>query len=500
VLKNKIFLTSAGIAVFVSLIHILFCVDVYDDISNYYGPITTAFGRSDWAMAFCPKVPVFNTTLAGLLVKCGMHPFSALVTVSCVFYCLGIPFVYLFAKAFLKRSDFAAMTCLLYVLAPKIIRYSCTGLLNSSRNTLALAAVVILLYFRKKPAWWKTLALGAATAFLALARGEAIVFAPLFGLWLGYLIFEQNKFKFNRKFIGTLVGHWIVLLGMFVICVSPRMVQMYHDTGAPVLDIRQAYHINKVLGREVERQPDQIILPLEGIKHPVRQPLTDIIIQGVDCFVNGAYIPYLLLAILGIIVLARKKELRRTEPLLLLSVIIFNAATFILLVNSVRYYTINLLMLLPFTFIGLRFIWDFLISTKYSRQLKIAGLLILAGVAIAQIINGMAKVIKTKNRYEYNSGVYILNEAKKLKLSSGRDLKVASPKSQYAFWSNATWVNMGRNSEETIVLNKAWLKQNADFILVNRKSQIEVDTVESIGFVKLPKQPSKKLLIYRKGG
>ncbi len=499
-LKNKFFLTSTAIAIIVSLIHILFCVDVYDDIANFYGPIAAAFGRSEWAVGLCPQVPILNSTLAGLLVKCGIHPFSALVIVSSVFYILGIPLVYLMAKVFLKRSDFAAMTCLLYVVAPKIIRFSCTGLLNSSRNTFALAGVVLLLYFRIKPAWWKSLALGAVTACLALARGEAIAFAPLFGLWLGFLVFEKYKFKFQRKFFLELALHWALLVGVFLLCAMPRMIQLYTDKeiGYPVLDVRQAYSLDRLMGHEVDRYPNRIIVNLPGIRHHDPLPPGRKLYDGLDGFVNGAYIPYLLFAVLGVVVMIRKKELARPESILLLLVMLINFAVFVMLANSLRYYTINLLMLLPFTFAGIRFIWDYLNTIPYSRYWKAGAVLLMVGVAIAQVVNGMAKVISKYSRTEYNTGIYIRSLADELKLPQGDKMKVAGSKSQFAFWSGAKWLNTGNDSVECIKINKELLTREADFFAVGRKNPVEAELVESMGFVKTDKQPSRKYFIYRK--
>ena len=77
---NKILTSAAIIACIISALHIFFCIDVYDDIAAWYAPMTRAFAREQWHIAFDLSVPILNTTLGGLLSSCGMEPFPCLVS------------------------------------------------------------------------------------------------------------------------------------------------------------------------------------------------------------------------------------------------------------------------------------------------------------------------------------------------------------------------------------------------------------------------------------
>ena len=45
-IQNKILTVSVGLALLISLAHVFFCVDVFNDIAGSYGPMAGAFGFS----------------------------------------------------------------------------------------------------------------------------------------------------------------------------------------------------------------------------------------------------------------------------------------------------------------------------------------------------------------------------------------------------------------------------------------------------------------------
>ena len=193
-LKNNRILVSAIItACLISALHIFFCFDVYDDIATCYALMTRAFADGDWYNAFALHVPVLTTSMGGFLTAWGMGPFRSLVVVSCLFYIASIPLLYYVLKYFLKRGDYAAWGCLLYVLSPKIIRFSCTGLLNPAKNFFIIAAIALILSSARRLKWSNTLLMGIVLAGLALARAETLVFLPLFVLWYAYFIFCRQE-------------------------------------------------------------------------------------------------------------------------------------------------------------------------------------------------------------------------------------------------------------------------------------------------------------------
>jgi hypothetical protein len=437
---NKTILGLALILAFIiSFLHIFLCIDAYTDIAAWYGPLAKAASEGDWQTALAPQVPVLNLVFAGVISGwTGMHPFTGLLFVSCFFYIVSIPVLYYLLKHFLKRGDYAAWGCLMFALAPKIIRFSCTGLLTSSRNFFLIAATAIVVSAIEKTKLWQPLLLGICLAGLALARAEAVIFAPLLTLWYGYYIYKRLFAENRQKCIVKILTHWVVIVIIFFVCISPRLYQMHNTTGVPVLDIRQALILSNFVNLEFKNTPDVMLRALQsGSGHEVVKTKFDKIWQGVECFVRGAYVPYLLLALIGLFLWWRKEKIL-PDTAMLISIILVNLMAFLFISNSVRYYTLNLIMLLPFSFVGLKFLWDKL----HGKWFKIAAALIIAVIAVGQVINGSAKIISRKYDYEYKTGIWIKNGIKQ-----GKKIILASDKPQYAMWAGAIWMESPENSK-----------------------------------------------------
>lgn len=510
-ITKRVITASICIGLLVSLLHIFLCDDVYDDIAAYYGPMTAAFVRGDWDSAFCLEVPILNSTLAGTLTLCGMHPFTALMVVSCFFYLASAPLVYILGKHFLKRDDYAAWSVFIYIVAPKIIRFSCTGLLNSSRNFFVLAAAVLVLVSATKTKWWKSALLGLSLGGAAMARAEAIVFAPLLTLWLGYYIFKQCEYKINPKSIGKITGNWIIVVVFFLLFTAPRSYQMYVKTGCPGLDFRHVQTIadltgmpQPIIGKRLVNAYHVKAERSAKIKHGI-----DSFFQGIECFFRGAYTPYFLLAILGMAVLYRKKSLPPADTLLLIAIIALNSIVFFIFSNSVRYFTLTLIMLLPMTITGIMFLWDSLpklpgllkrisVPEISVRHLQIGIVAVLAVVVLLQVLNGIAKLTRgDKYTYESNAGLWIKANGRKYVKKAGR-FTVAGPKPQYSFWADANELGISP-SATGINMFAEQIANEADFIVLKSKNIESVEAVQKIGFKKAEEQPDKRVVVfYRK--
>ena len=489
--KNKILGSGIILACLISTLHIFFCFDVYDDIAAWYAPMVRAFAEGDWNNAFSPAVPVLSTSLAGLLTYFGLGPFRALVVVSCLFYIASIPVLYYILKYFLKREDHAAWGCMLYVVAPKIIRFSCTGLLNPARNFFIIAAIALILASSKRLKWFNTLLLGVVLAALALARAETIVFLPFLTLWYAYFIFIDKKLELKKRLIRIFL-HCLVITTMFFICVSPRLCQTYKLFGVPVLDQRQTHIITSTSFAV----PDHEYAPFIIAKRKTIIPSSKLkrgwarIWQGVECFTRGAYTPYLILALLGIYLWWKKKR-DRAEAFMLFSIIIINLAVLITIVNSVRYYTINLIMLLPFTFIGIKFLWDILIS--YKKFLKPVLVIALSAVVVLQILNGVKKAIKHKYDYEHKTGYWIKGNKNKFCTSDSRII-VAATQPQYPLWADAVWLNISDNKIQfTEQLNEI---KEADFVVLEDDQLDAIEILKRQKEFKLLEQEYPEVLIF----
>ncbi|MBR3506774.1 MAG: glycosyltransferase family 39 protein [Lentisphaeria bacterium] len=176
----------------ISLTHLIFFNGIdYRDTANVYAAMSRALVSGAYPEAFHPAIPSLNVILSRGLTLLGMAPDVAMSAVSCMFYVATIPFVYLLLKCFLPDEP-AAFGTVLFACAPKIIRFSCAGLLDSGKVFFLVAG----LYFSCRLVREKFRSFGIAAGFgvalggLSLARSEGIGNAcvlfgctALFWLW-----------------------------------------------------------------------------------------------------------------------------------------------------------------------------------------------------------------------------------------------------------------------------------------------------------------------------
>ncbi|MCK4983079.1 MAG: hypothetical protein KAS17_09160, partial [Victivallaceae bacterium] len=311
-----------------------------------------------------------------------------------------------------------------------------------------------------------------------------------------YFIFIDKKVELKKRLIRIFL-HCLVITIMFFICVSPRLYQSYKLIGVPILDIRQAKYVcmalpftrmdykNK-LNIVAERKT---IMPDTKSKRGWAKTW-----QGVECFTRGAYTPYLLLALLGIYLWWKKKK-DRAEAFMLFSIIVINTAVLITISNSVRYYTITLIMLLPFTFIGIRFLWDILLSFSYKKFLKPVLVIALSAVAVLQIVNGAKKAIKHKYDYEYKTGFWIKANKAEFCTSKSRII-VAATQPQYPLWADAVWMNISDNKIQfTEQLPEI---KEADFVVLESDQHEAIEILKQQKEFKLLEQHHPEVLIFAK--
>ncbi len=179
----------------ISLTHLIFFNGIaYRDTGNVYAAMSRALAAGVYAEAAHPAIPSLNVLLSRFFTLFGMGPDVAMSAVSCVFYVATVPFVYLLLKQFLpdEPSAFGAM---LFACAPKIIRFSCAGLLDSGKVFFLVAALYCScrLIRERFRSFGTAAGFGLALGGLSLARSEAIgnacvVFGctALFWLWAAW--------------------------------------------------------------------------------------------------------------------------------------------------------------------------------------------------------------------------------------------------------------------------------------------------------------------------
>ncbi len=470
-IQNKILAVCVCIAFLISLAHIFFCADVFNDIAGSYGPMASAFGAGDWENAFPENVPPLLPLLAGIFCMAGINTLTALIIVSSLFYILAIFPLYHFLKLYLK-PEYAAFGCLLYVVAPKIIRFSCTGLPDAGRNFFLITAIWLLLsYFRKNNAM-KLLFLALCLSGLVLVRAEGIIYLPLFLAWFIVMHFRTRG---TAPFLSTalaLLKKLAIIMILLLIVTAPRMYQVYGLTGIPAIDSRQSDVISGLmdLSLPVIQSDDAIALPEpDARQHHV---VISRLIILLECFCSGSYELYLALAIVGVLLLRQRNQIT-LEHWVILSFVICNAIIFFVIVMSERFFNINTMLLMPFTVTACLAVYDFLCS-KGMRQ---AALIAFTILATAQACIGANNVFNLKQNERSKVGKWIMAKESSLIQETGkndtvRKIVILSDKPQYAFWANAEWAkSTGKKNQELPPL-EVLQAQNVDIAVVEKDDSL----------------------------
>ncbi|MFA6100729.1 MAG: glycosyltransferase family 39 protein [Victivallaceae bacterium] len=481
-IQNKILAVSVGIAFLISLAHIFFCVDVFNDIAGSYGPMAGAFGAGDWENAFPENVPPLLPSLAGILCIAGINTLTALIIVSSLFYILAIFPLYHLLKLYLK-PEHAALGCLLYVAAPKIIRFSCTGLPDAGRNFFLITAIWLLLsYFRKNSAV-KLLFLALCLGGLALVRAEGVVYLPLF---LGWFIIMHFRNRGAVSFLAStlsLLKKLAIVLVLLLIVISPRMYQVHSLTGIPAIDSRQSDVIAGLMdfSLPVIQSDDAIALPEPGARQ--HHVAISRLLVLLECFCSGSYELYLALAIAGILLLRKRNQIS-LEHWVLFSFVICNALIFFVILMSERFFNVNTMLLMPFIVPAGLAVYDFLCS----KGLRQAALIAFTIMVSAQVCIGSNNVFNLKQNERSKVGKWIMTKESSLLQETGkndiaRKIVILSDKPQYAFWANAEWAkSTGKKGQELPPL-EVLQAQNVDIAVVEKEdSPIYLQIIKSPHF------------------
>jgi hypothetical protein len=485
--QNKILTLAVLIAFLISLMHILFCVDVFNDLAGSYGPLAKTFGEGDWEKTFPENVPPLIPALAGILCMAGLNAFTALLIVACTFFILAIFPLNEFLKLYLK-PEHAALGCLLYVVSPKIIRFSCTGLPESARNFFFITAVWLLLSYFRKNTLWKLPLLALCMSGLALVRAEGAIYLPLFFIWFIVMHFHTRQpalswFKSSVSLFAKLAAVLILVL----IIVSPRMYQVYNLTGIPAIDSRQSDTIAGLLDLTlpVNESDDAVAMPGPGARtqHIILSRMKVLL----ECFCKGSYELYLALAVIGILLLNKRKQIT-FEHWLIFSFVICNALIFFVIVMSERFFNINSLLLMPFTVMACLMIYEFLCS----KGMRNAAVAILAIVATVQVCAGSNNVLSFKQNNKSKVGKWIMAEQSALihetgKSDTAREIIILSDKPQYAFWAEAEWAKSAGLKGQEIPPLEVLQAQNVDIAVVEKDN--------SPLFVQISKSPHFKQIL-----
>jgi len=405
--KARLLLFAAVLTgICIVVIHLVFYTGFdYRDSANVYGFMARALAEGEYADAFHPGIPLLNVLCSRIFTVFGMPPDWAMSAVSCLFYLATIPFLYLFLRCFVPDS-LSAFGALLFACAPKIIRFSCTGLIDSGKIFFLVAG----LYFSygmvrsRFRSYGFAVGLGAALGGLSLARSEGIANAGIiFGctvlFWLADVLREKRLMPVLPMLTTPAV--WALALG-------GRIWINWHFCGRPVYDERIHEKLLSLFGvhsAAVAEAAEQVAIAAE----PAESNL-EFWIELLRKNIVGNYELYFGLEVLCVVLLVlatrggkwrmlwpdgKVPEFFRWQPYFLVPVlsVVFNILIFrITNLHAYRYFLMNIPLFMVFNVMACWWIWSWAVRLL-PRPLVFAGVAGIVAVLFFQVENGVDNII-----------------------------------------------------------------------------------------------------------
>lgn len=253
--SRQLLTLSLLIALCCSVANILFNDHIGDDTAGFYTRMAREIAAGNYARAYFHSMPPLMPTLAGLLGKSGIDPWTAMKTVSCIFFIGATVWAYRLAR--LRLSPQQAQWCpLLYVACSRLLRYGMAGQLDAGKMFFLLLAFEGALRFVIRARWQYLVQAALGGTCLALTRNEGVVYLPL----LMVLIFSRERLttstadNFSRRQFSLGAARAGLVLGIFAIMSSPWIYYQYQVTGYPLLSSKQIPVLRRILPISVIEQ------------------------------------------------------------------------------------------------------------------------------------------------------------------------------------------------------------------------------------------------------
>ena len=481
---RSVFYLALALTIFSTLCYTLFLTDIYRDTAHVYAPYVREFARGNWAEGIAVQVPMLNITLAGFFAFLGLEPVKALILVAGAFF---------FATCFPLRKLLeryvsplaAAWGCVLFACAPKLIRFACAPLLESSRMFFLIAAVLYFLKTTEEPKWKNAVLFGISASLMAASRGEGIILS--FALLLGMPIFAM---LFRRPAAWRkLLAAWAIAIICAIAAISPFCAMNYSRSGYFVPDFRavqllQTIH-KAVKGNAAEAQHAKEALAKVGAPEMNRREKTS---HNFSSFIRGGYELYWILAIIGAAVIIRRRKWNN-DYLVMLGTALLYFLFYMLSISAYRYYLFLIPLFMMFTITGAGVLRD--LAVKYlPGKVQLLCVLLCIVLGIVQIGNGVSRAFPSKGKAFIKAGKWIENYNRKH--FPDRKLKLYSPMmSEVGYWSKADLTDGFEDHQH----NAATFK-DFDLAVVHRKRSFGLEKRSDLE--RIPDTPhSKNIWIFK---
>ena len=474
----------------------------YRDSANVYTAMARSLVNGEYADAFHPGIPMLNVLCSRVFTVFGVPPDLAISAVSCLFYLATIPFVYLLLKRFLPAEP-SAFGAVLFACAPKVIRFSCAGLLDSGKVLFLVAALYCScrLVQEKFKSYGTAIGFGVALGGLSLARSEGIGSAcVLFGCTALFWLWTLRREKRIPPVLPILTT-----LAVWALALGGRVWVNWHFCGRLVYD---------------ERIHDKL-LSLPG-KHPVAAEAAAEIADAVEPAetnlefwiellrknIVGNYEVYFGFAVVGVILMilaARGEKWRilwpdrnvpefvKWDPLFILPIlsVVFNILIFrITNLHAYRYFLLNIPLFMVFTLITCWWIWRWAVKLL-PRPLLGVGIAAVVAILALQIENGVDNFFSKSTRATVQSG-----------LVAGDAMRAEKPDGRVFFWyACIEWYYSGLKRALPIETPQPDTRAFSDFdffLVRNDEDTILANVEERSDLREIPLPPESTVRLFRK--
>ena len=327
-------------------------------------------------------------------------------------------------REFMDKKKTAVWGCLLFIAAPRLLRYSGMALLEPVRDFFLVSAVCLLVKgWKRGITLADSLLLGASLGLMSLARGEGAVLAF-------FILCARCYLPERDRSLRTLMRGILPAVLMMAVVLLPTAAKNYSLTGYPVLDQRmngvlahcpglnklfkaKKFSAEKLIGSGWLRADDSDMekgsaageggatsrssMPLERLKS-----LPQKMSRG-----GGEF--YLCVALLGTIVLIARRQWRK-EHSFLLAFCAVTPLSFIFFSVSSRYFIYFIPLLMVFVLSGFEFLWEQ--AVRY--RLRPIAVLVLIGLLAAQLHNPWSYMMRRSGEKSRRMAEFIKANRKRL--------------------------------------------------------------------------------------
>ena len=426
---EKVFVSGLVTAAFCTLSHVFFLSDIFRDTAHVYAVFSRSIGEGNFSEGIATSVPMLNIFLSGLLAYCGLEAVKALSLVAGVFYLLTCFPLRRFLERYVSPLS-AAWGCVLYVCAPKMIRFACAPLLESTKLFFLVAAILYFLRCSEEPKLKNAVLFGLSAGFLAVSRIEGVLasLALLGGYWLFLLLFRK----------GVVWKKQIPALMIAAICsvaaVSPFCAMNYGKSGYFTPDARIVYFAKSQI-RKFTANRAVAAVPEKSEKSTTQSiKKTEKITHDISCFIRGGYELYIVFALLGMFLIIKRKQWLM-DYWLFFAVSALQCAIYIATVSAQRYYLFMIPLFMMFTLTGIDFVLD-VIKKHFPQKVHVFCLAACAMILVGQVASGVKRAYSSDGKDCQAAGKWISEYGKKH--FPDRKLVIFAPKmTEVAYWSGA---------------------------------------------------------------